>query len=284
MEFNSNQVFKERYSKIIREAEDEQPVTDSLDPSTPPPAVDSTVEPTTEPSVESPLDTDAPNTPEVDFDNSQEEIPMLPDNSMQNVTMLDVLEKFSGWKDTMNDFLDYAIKGSELLNNDLEREGITYITKDQINKFATILESTREVFLTMNDISFDSEKLIEEIDLSKKILLTKKESARKEKAIKESRSNQSLTYEDIEHYIMHPGTYSYAQFFVNANGDVLSHQAVKSNMSSVMESMLHPGSDREWEIEATDINWEDCNLYCEYTNEVIECVYPPNNGRDIDGI
>jgi len=64
----------------------------------------------------------------------------------------------------------------------------------------------------------------------------------------------------------------YPMFALCADGGVLSHKAVKDNYRLIRESM-RDSNDKQWQIVAIDINWEDAELYCDHTGELIESAY-----------
>ncbi len=63
----------------------------------------------------------------------------------------------------------------------------------------------------------------------------------------------------------------YPIFFVCENGDTLSHAGAVQETEALLEAIAD-GSDTR--PVAYDINWEDESLYCDITNEPIECAYP----------
>ena len=65
----------------------------------------------------------------------------------------------------------------------------------------------------------------------------------------------------------------YPCYFIAADGEPLSFDAVRSNWREVVWSMLNPGCDVFWEIVECAINWEDESLYCSHTGKRIESAY-----------
>ncbi len=61
----------------------------------------------------------------------------------------------------------------------------------------------------------------------------------------------------------------YPIYFITDDGDSLSFKAVKDNLELIVEAS--PGD--SWCIEAYDVNWENPNLYCDHTGELIESAY-----------
>ena len=72
----------------------------------------------------------------------------------------------------------------------------------------------------------------------------------------------------------------YPVFFIAADGEALSFQAVQDNLALVKEATDNPGSDPQWEVVGYDVNWEDENMYCAHTNKKIECAYPNEESKE----
>lgn len=68
----------------------------------------------------------------------------------------------------------------------------------------------------------------------------------------------------------------YPKFFIMADGEVLSFESAKENWELISAALLHPGTDKQWEVLASDINWEDEDLYCVHSGKKI----PPAYGED----
>ena len=65
----------------------------------------------------------------------------------------------------------------------------------------------------------------------------------------------------------------YPLYFLAADGSALSFEAVRLEIRQVMCAMRHPGTDRDWQIVAVDVNWEDSELFCAHTGQLIPCAY-----------
>jgi hypothetical protein len=65
---------------------------------------------------------------------------------------------------------------------------------------------------------------------------------------------------------------AYPCFFVTSDGGALSFEAAKSERRSILEA-IRDNSNSGWRIIAMEINWEDADLTCDYTNQRIECAY-----------
>lgn len=66
----------------------------------------------------------------------------------------------------------------------------------------------------------------------------------------------------------------YPMFFVSADGQVLSFEAVRNHWRDVCEAYIVAGCRHNgWRIDAVAINWEDAELYCDATGERIESAY-----------
>lgn len=64
----------------------------------------------------------------------------------------------------------------------------------------------------------------------------------------------------------------YPLYFITSDGCALSFDAAKQNRRYIIESIAHHINDG-WRIVATDINWEDADLYCGHTGKRIESAY-----------
>jgi hypothetical protein len=69
----------------------------------------------------------------------------------------------------------------------------------------------------------------------------------------------------------------YPVYFITADGEALSFEAVKQEWRNVVSAYLSHDKRCGWYVEAADINWEDDNLYCAHTNKRIESAYGENN-------
>jgi hypothetical protein len=67
---------------------------------------------------------------------------------------------------------------------------------------------------------------------------------------------------------------SYPTYFIAADGEALSHEAVQANIMQVGRAIQGRNPERQWRVIAVDVNWEDEALYCADTGERIECAYP----------
>lgn len=89
----------------------------------------------------------------------------------------DVLKNVAQWK---NDFekspiLDSFIAGADIIENDTERASYQYLTDSQYSDFSKLIDLAREIATMINDLSYDSEKLLGEIELSRKMMVSEKE-------------------------------------------------------------------------------------------------------------
>lgn len=66
----------------------------------------------------------------------------------------------------------------------------------------------------------------------------------------------------------------YPMYFVAADGNALSFDAVHQEIKQVMRALRHPGTDRNWQIIGVDVNWEDESLFCSHSGQLIPCAYP----------
>lgn len=65
----------------------------------------------------------------------------------------------------------------------------------------------------------------------------------------------------------------YPLYFLAADGSALSFEAVHGEIRQVMYALRHPGTDRDWQIVAVTVNWEDSDLFCAHTGQLIPCAY-----------
>jgi hypothetical protein len=64
----------------------------------------------------------------------------------------------------------------------------------------------------------------------------------------------------------------YPTYFIAADGEALSHQAVRDNVWQVARA-VRDGDNKEWQVIGFDVNWEDPNLYCAASGDRIESAY-----------
>ena len=65
----------------------------------------------------------------------------------------------------------------------------------------------------------------------------------------------------------------YPVYFIAADGEAISFQAVCDNFKSCLHDTLYPDYGTDWQIVAADINWEDASLYCAHSGDRIESAY-----------
>ena len=65
----------------------------------------------------------------------------------------------------------------------------------------------------------------------------------------------------------------YPMFFICADGGVISFDAAEERKAEILEAIKEPRSNQQWEVIASDVNWEDADLYCDHTNERIISAY-----------
>lgn len=83
------------------------------------------------------------------------------------------------------------------------------------------------------------------------------------KAIKETLRNGRFAW---------PG--GYPLYFIAADGEPLSFEAVRENWREICSAHIHRGFlDKQWQLVGVEINWEDTALYCAHTNKRIESAY-----------
>jgi hypothetical protein len=71
----------------------------------------------------------------------------------------------------------------------------------------------------------------------------------------------------------------YPTYFIAADGEALSHEAVRENLWQVARATRdYPREKwnldvRQWTVIGFDVNWENADLYCAHTNKRIESAY-----------
>lgn len=64
----------------------------------------------------------------------------------------------------------------------------------------------------------------------------------------------------------------YPLYFVTSDGATLSWDAVRENKRQILSAIAHNLNDG-WRIIGVDINWEDSDLICDHTGEMIPSAY-----------
>jgi hypothetical protein len=65
----------------------------------------------------------------------------------------------------------------------------------------------------------------------------------------------------------------YPQYFIAGDGNALSFAAVHQQIRPVMLAVRHTNTERDWQVVAIDVNWEDELLFCADTGQPISCAY-----------
>lgn len=65
----------------------------------------------------------------------------------------------------------------------------------------------------------------------------------------------------------------YPMFFLCADGECLSFDAVVENADLVRDAVIQHDTHSGWCVVACGVNWEDNTMYCAHTNERIESAY-----------
>lgn len=66
----------------------------------------------------------------------------------------------------------------------------------------------------------------------------------------------------------------YPIYFLCYDGEALSFEAAEENAELVRSAIKDKDRHSGWFVVAHEINWEDTEMYCSHTNELIECAYP----------
>lgn len=64
----------------------------------------------------------------------------------------------------------------------------------------------------------------------------------------------------------------YPLFFVTRDCAALCHQCARKEGARVTSSIREQCNDG-WQVVAQDVNWEDCELYCDHCGKAIESAY-----------
>jgi hypothetical protein len=84
------------------------------------------------------------------------------------------------------------------------------------------------------------------------------------------------TVEDLKKAVRN-GAYAwpggYPCYFIAADGEALSFEAICDNIRQVMRETKHPEALQQWRVIAFEINWEDSALFCAHTYKRIESAY-----------
>ena len=64
----------------------------------------------------------------------------------------------------------------------------------------------------------------------------------------------------------------YPLFFVTSDGAALSFDSAKENARTICQA-IRDGDHCGWRVVACEVNWEDGNLVCDHSGELIESAY-----------
>lgn len=76
--------------------------------------------------------------------------------------------------------------------------------------------------------------------------------------------------EDLKQPYAWPG--GYPRYFVTSDGAALSFKAADQESGAITDS-IERRLDDGWQVIGCDINWEDAELFCDHTGEIIESAY-----------
>ena len=65
----------------------------------------------------------------------------------------------------------------------------------------------------------------------------------------------------------------YPVYYVTADGEALSYDAVVDNIEEVIFAIVNPEYGDDWNVVGLYINYEDHDLYCAHTHKPIESAY-----------
>lgn len=64
----------------------------------------------------------------------------------------------------------------------------------------------------------------------------------------------------------------YPKFFITSDGGALCFEAAKEQRRCILEAIASDARDG-WRVVAVEINWEDSELVCDHSGELIESAY-----------
>lgn len=86
---------------------------------------------------------------------------------------------------------------------------------------------------------------------------------------------KDLTVQKFTEYLSN-GMYTfpggYPMYFITRDGGALSFDAAEEQKAQIVDAM-NEGGQKQWEVIAVDINWDNADLYCEHTGEPIPSAY-----------
>jgi hypothetical protein len=65
----------------------------------------------------------------------------------------------------------------------------------------------------------------------------------------------------------------YPLYFVTSDGAALSFEVVRSEFRQVAAAIADDDTCGGWRVIACDVNWEDTDLHCEHSGDLIESAY-----------
>jgi hypothetical protein len=65
----------------------------------------------------------------------------------------------------------------------------------------------------------------------------------------------------------------YPIYFVTADGGVLSEEAARERRTEILDAIVEIGTNTQWEVVGCEINYEDPNLRCDHTGDLIPAAY-----------
>ena len=65
----------------------------------------------------------------------------------------------------------------------------------------------------------------------------------------------------------------YPLYLLCADGEVLCPDCARREWKLVAKATRHPGTDKQWEIVAVDVNWEDPDMCCDHCNNNLDSAY-----------
>ena len=77
---------------------------------------------------------------------------------------------------------------------------------------------------------------------------------------------------------LHDGPYEwpggYPKYFLMQDGEPLSFKSAVECRGFILDALSSDARYEQWRVVAVDVNWEDEDMRCVHSGELIECAYP----------
>ncbi len=65
----------------------------------------------------------------------------------------------------------------------------------------------------------------------------------------------------------------YPRYFITSDGDALSFKSAQENAGLIRDAIIADDTQSGWRVCAVAINWEDADMFCSHSGELIESAY-----------